>query len=101
MGNIDVMTKVDQMVMFYLLTRRRINLVRLILDFMLFIVDAARRSHASLLYSMFLTRMFTRSQLPLDGHTVDNKHPTATMKTFLAMGLKPQARDKKKKVEKE
>ena len=61
MGNADVMTEVDQMVMFCLMTRRRINLVRLILDFILSTVDAARRSHAAILYSMFLTKVFTRA----------------------------------------
>ena len=59
MGNIDVMTKVDQMVMFCLMTRRRINLVRLILDFILSIMDVARRSHAAPPYGIFLTRIFT------------------------------------------
>ena len=39
-GNTDVMMEVGQMVMFYLMTRRRINLVRLILDFILAIVNA-------------------------------------------------------------
>ena len=54
-GNTDVMTKVDQMVMFGLMTRRRINLVRLILDFILSTVNTERRRHATLPYNMFLT----------------------------------------------
>ena len=94
-GNTDVMTEVDQMVMFCLMTIRKINLVRLILDFILSAVHAERRRHATLPYGMFLTKVFTRAQLPLDGHRVDNKCPPTTMKTFSAMGLKPQAQDKK------
>ena len=68
MGNTDVMIEADQMVMFCLITRRGINLVRLILDFILSAVDVARRSHVALPYNMFLTRVLTRTQLPLDGH---------------------------------
>ena len=44
-GNKNVMTKVDQMIMFCLITRRRINLVRLILDFIFAAVHAKRRRH--------------------------------------------------------
>ena len=49
------------MVMIYLMMRRRINLVRLILGFILTVVNAERRRHATLLYGMFLTRVFIRS----------------------------------------
>ena len=99
-GNTDVMTKVDRMVMFYLMIRRRINLVRLILDFILALVNVERRRHATLLYDMFLSRVFIRDPLPLDGHRADNKRPTTTMKTFLALGLKPQAQEKEKEKKK-
>ena len=61
------MTKVDQMVIFYLMTKRRINLVRLILDFILVAINAKRRRHATLPYGIFLTRVFIRAQLSLDG----------------------------------
>ena len=61
MGNTDVITEGHQMVMIYLMTRRRINLVRLILDFILSAVDTARRSHAAVPYGMFLIRVFTRA----------------------------------------
>ena len=83
------MTEVDQMVMFCLMNRRRINLVRLILDFILSAMDVTRRSQAALPYGMFLTRVVTRGQLPFDGHRVDNKCPAITMKTFSALGMKP------------
>ena len=99
-GNIDVMTEVDQMLVFYLMTRRRTNLVRLILDFILATVNAERRRHAALPYGMFLTRVFIRAQLPLYGHRIDNKRPTTTMKTFSSFGLKPQAQEKEKEKEK-
>ena len=49
---------------------------------------------------MFLTRVFIRAQLPLDGHRVDNKRLTKRMKTFLTLGLKAQAREKEKEKEK-
>ena len=52
-GKIDVMTKVDQMVMFYLMTKRRINLIRLILDFIISTIGVKRRRHATLPYGMF------------------------------------------------
>ena len=58
-GNTNVMIEVDQMVMFCLMTRRMINLVRLILDFILSAMDVVRRSHPALSYGMFLTRFFT------------------------------------------
>ena len=90
-GNTDVMMEVDQMVMFYLMIRRRINLVRLILDFILAAVNAEQRRHATLPCGMFLTRVFIRAQLPLDGHGADNKRLTTTIETFLALGLKLQA----------
>ena len=48
MGNTDFMIEVDHMVMFYLMTRRRINLISLILDYMLIAIDNSRRSHAAL-----------------------------------------------------
>ena len=51
-------------------------------------------------YDMFLTSVFTRAQLPIDGHKADNKRLTTTMKTFSALGLKPQALEKEKKKEK-
>ena len=105
MGNTDVMTEIDHMVMFCLMIRRKINLVRLILDYMLSAMDDARRSHAALLYGMLLTRIFQRAQLPIDGHRKDEKYPATTMKTFSAIGLKSQGLEKvekkKKKKEKE
>ena len=55
------MIEVDQMVMFCLMTRRRINLVRLIIDFILATVHAEIRRHATLLYDIFLTRVFIRA----------------------------------------
>ena len=65
-ANIDVMIEVDQMaVMFCLMTKRRINLVRLILDFTLAAVNAKRRRHATLLYGMFLTRVFHQSLIAI------------------------------------
>ena len=64
-GNKDVMIEVDQMVMYCLMTKRRINLVRLILDYILAVVDATRRSHVILPYGMFLTRAFTRPNFAL------------------------------------
>ena len=106
MGNIDVMTEVDHMVMFCLMIRRRINLIRLILDYMLTTIDDSRRSHAALPYGMLLTCIFARAQLPVDSHRKDEKHPTTTKKTFSTMGLKFQDLDtegekKKKKKEEE
>ena len=93
------------MVMFCLMTRRMINLVRLILDFILSVVNAERRRYATLPYGMFLTRVFTRAQLPIDGQKANNKRPTITMKTFSALGLNPQTpkkeKEKKKQREKE
>ena len=94
-GNTNVITKIDQMVMFCLIMRR-INLVRLILDFILTTINAERRRHATLSYSMFLTRVFIKAQLPLRGHKADNKIPMTMMKTFSALGLKPQAQEKEK-----
>ena len=85
----DTMTEVDQIVMFYLMTRRRINLVKLILDFILTAVNVERRRHATLPYNMFLSRVFIKAQLPLDEHKADSKRNTTTMKIFLALGLKP------------
>ena len=89
------------MFMFCLMTRRRINLVRLILDFILNAVNTERRRHATLPYGMFLIRVFIQAQLPIDGHRVGTKRPTTTMKTFLALRLKPQAPEKEKEKEKE
>ena len=86
--------------MFCLMTKRRINLVRLILDFTLAVINAERRRHAIFPYGMILIRVFIRAQLPLDGHKADNKHSTTTMKTFLALGLKPHALEKEKKEKK-
>ena len=96
-GNTDIIIEMDQMVIFCLMIRKRINLVRLILDFILVVVNAERRRHATLPYGMFLTRIFIRVQLPLDGHKADNKRPVTTIKTFSTLGLKPQAKDKEKK----
>ena len=69
-GNIDVMAEIDRMVMFSLMTSRRINFERLILDFILAIVNVERMRHATLSYGMFFTRVFIRAQLPLNGHKV-------------------------------
>ena len=100
MGNTDVITEVNHMVMFCLMTKRRINLIRLILDYMLLAIDAARRSHAALPYGMLLTQVFMRAQLPVDGHRKDEKCPTTTKKTFSAMDLKTQGPEKEKKKKK-
>ena len=89
-GNTDVMSEVDQMVMFCLRTRRMINLVRLILDFIIFAIGVERRKHATLPYGIFLTKVFIKAQLPLDGEKRAKHRLTITMKTFLALGLKPK-----------
>ena len=94
MGNTDVMIEVDHMVMFYLMNIRRINLVRLILDYMISAIDDARRSDAAMPYDMFFTHVFARTQLPIDGHKKDKKCLVTTMKTFSAMGLKLQGPEK-------
>ena len=39
--------------------------------------------------------------MPIEGHRADNKCPTITMKTFSALGLKPQGQEKKKEKKKE
>ena len=70
-GTTDVMIEVDQMMMFCLMTKRIINLVRLILDFILAMVNAEKRRHITLPYGMLLTRVFIRAQLPIEGHRVD------------------------------
>ena len=88
------------MVMFCLMTRRRINLIKLILDFILAAVNAERRNHATFPYGMFLTKAFIRAQLPLDGHKAETKRATTIMKTFSALGLKPQGQEKEKEKEK-
>ena len=88
------------MVMFCPMTKRRINPIRLILDYMLLAIDAARRSHAALSYGILLTQVFMRAQLPVDGHKKDDKCPITTQKTFSAMGLKPQGLEKKEKKKK-
>ena len=104
MGNTNVMTEVDQMVMFCLMTRRRINLVRLVSDYMLSAIDEARKSHVAVPYGMLLTKVFARAQLPIDGQRKDEKCLTTTKKTFSTMGLKLQDLDiegKKKEKKKE
>ena len=60
-GKIDVMSEVDQMVMFYLMTSRRINLVRLILHFIISVVGTERRRHATLPYGMFLRKVLIKA----------------------------------------
>ena len=45
---------------------------------------------------MFLTRVFIGARYPLDGHRANNKRLTTIMKTFLALGLKPQAPKKRR-----
>ena len=89
MGNTDVMTEVGLIVMFCLMIRRKINLIRLILYYILSAIDDARRSHVAMACGMLLIRVFTRAQLPVDGYRKDEKCLTTTMKTFSAMGLKP------------
>ena len=83
------MIDVDQMVMFCLLIKRRINLVRLILDFIISSIHAERKRHFTLLYGMLLTRIFTRAQLPIGGHKLEDNRPKATIDTFIDLGLKP------------
>ena len=85
------------MVMFYLMSRRKINLVRLILDFILAAINAKKRRLATLSYGIFLTRVFTKAQLPLDRHRADNKRPTTMMKTLSTLGLKPKHKKKKRR----
>ena len=94
MGNSDIMMEVDHMVMFCLVTRRRINLVGLILHYMLSAIDDVRRSHVAMPYDMLLTYVFVRAQLPIDGHKKDEKCFAATKKTFSTIGLKLQGPEK-------
>ena len=77
------------MVMFCFMTKKKINLVRLILDFIIATVGAEKKKHASLPYGMFLTKVFNKAQFPFAGERPDNKCPTTTMKTFQALVLKP------------
>ena len=104
-GNIDVMSKIDKMIVFvmskidkmivfYLMTKRRINIMRVILHFIISTVGVERRRHATLAYGMFHTKIFIKAQLPLDGEICDKKRPTTTMKTFSALGLKPKDKEK-------
>ena len=51
-------------------------------------------------HGMLLIRVFTRAQLLVDGHRKDEKYPITTMKTFIAMGLKPQGPEKEEKKKK-
>ena len=88
------------MVIFCLMTKKRINLVRLIMDYMLSAINAARTSHVALPGGMLLTQVFMRAQLPVNGHKKDDKRPTTTKKTFFAMGLKPQGLEKEEKKKK-
>ena len=66
-GKTNVMSEVDLMVMFCLMIRRRINLVRSVLDFIISATGAERRRHVTLPYGMFLTKVFIKAQLSLDG----------------------------------
>ena len=52
-----------------------------------------------LLYGLFLTKVFIKAQLPLDGERCDQKRPTTTMKTFSVLGLKPQVQKTEKEKE--
>ena len=88
------MTDVDQMVMFCFMAKRKINMVKLIIDFIIATVSSERRRHATILYNMFLTKVFIRAQLPLDRHKADNKRPTTTMKSFSTLELKPKGQEK-------
>ena len=56
--------------------------MKLILDFILDVINAKRRRHAILPYGIFLTRAFIWAQLPIDGHGAETKRPIITMKTF-------------------
>ena len=60
-GNTDVMSGVDHMVMFCFMTKKKINLVRLILDFIIATVGAEKKKYASLPYGMFLTKVFNKA----------------------------------------
>ena len=87
------MTDIDQMVMFCLMTRRRINPVRLIIDFIIAAVSVERRRYATLPYGMFLVRVFIRTQLPLAAAAM----VPSTKKTK----SKPSEEGKKKKKKRE
>ena len=85
--------------MFYLMTKGKINLVRLILDFIIVVFGAERNKHASPSYGMFLTKVFNKAQLPLAGERANDKRPTTIINAFQTMGLKPKAQDKEKEKE--
>ena len=59
-GNTDIMSEANHMVMFCLMTKRNINLVRLILDFIIAAISVGKKKHASLLYGMLLTKVFNK-----------------------------------------
>ena len=99
-GDTEEMTDVDQMVLFCLLSKRRINLVRLILDFILSSVHTERRSNFTLPYGMLLTRVFEQAQLRFGGHKSDDSRPPATVDTFVNLRLKPKDPEKKTKKKK-
>ena len=84
-GNTDVMSGVNYIVMFCLMTKKGINLVRLILDFIIVAEEAKQKKYASLPYGMFLTRVFIKTQFPSKCEKVA-KRATTTMKTFQALG---------------
>ena len=91
------MSEVDRMVMFCLMSKKRINLVRLILDFIIAAVGVEKKKHASLPFGMFLNCVVNKAQFHLNGERADFNRHTTTTKTFQALGLKPQAQEKENK----
>ena len=100
-GDTEVMTDVDQMVLFCLLSKRRINLMRLILDFIPSSVHAERRRNFTLPYGMLLTRIFEQAQLLVGGHRSDDNRSSAAVNTFIDLGLKPKDPEKETKKKKD
>ena len=56
----DVISRINHMVMFCIMSNRRINLVRLIVDFIIAVMGAEKMEHTSLPYDMFLTYAFVK-----------------------------------------
>ena len=96
------MTKMDIMALYCVMTRRKINLDKLIMDHYLSTIERDKRKNVGLPYGKYLTGAFNVFDLNIEGEKVHDIRRKTTWKTFTMLGYKfPKGKIRASHVQKE
>lgn len=82
----DAMARMHILTLFYVMTKRRVNLNRLIMHYLLFVIKGDKKKNNWHPYGMLLIRVFKHLKLPLVGERIDDSRSVMSTKTFSMLG---------------